>query len=137
MLEVRDKMGKIVNLNLPRYRIPNAEVQLLSPQDLLTTVGGSAKVIQTSSYLLLCLGNGVELQAQYCPCNNLPFLSICDHAPDTKSFWHDAFHITYDDIFAFAAETNVLDGSNVNHQKRNYFCGITNYLMLLSCSCNL
>lgn len=41
-------------------------------------------------------------------------LSICDHAPDTKSFWHDAFHITDDDIFAFAAEKNVLGDCNVN-----------------------
>ena len=31
-----------------------------------------------------------------------------------KSFWHDAFHTTDDDVFAFAAETNVPDGSNVN-----------------------
>jgi len=41
-------------------------------------------------------------------------VSICDHAPDAKSFWHDAFHITDNDVFAFAAEKNVLDESNVN-----------------------
>ena len=41
-------------------------------------------------------------------------LNICDHALAAKSFWHDALHITDDDVFAFAAEKNVLDGSNVN-----------------------
>ena len=112
--KVRDKTGKIVNLDLPGYHIPNAEVRLLSPQVLLSTVGGSAKAVQTTADLILCLGNGVELQAQYCPRSNLPLLSICDHAPDAKSFWHDAFHITDNDVFAFAAEKNVLDESNVN-----------------------
>ena len=112
--KVRDKTGKIVNLDLPGYHIPNAEVRLLSPQVLLSTVGGSAKAVQTTADLILCLGNGVELQAQYCPRSNLLLLSICDHAPDAKSFWHDAFHITDNDVFAFAAEKNVLDESNVN-----------------------
>ena len=87
---------------------------MLSPQVLLSTVGGSSKAIQTTADLILCLGNGVELRAQYCPCSNLPLLSICDHAPDTQSLWHDAFHITDDDAFIFAAEKNVLDESNVN-----------------------
>jgi len=111
---VRDKSGKIVSLDLPGYHIPTAEVRLWIPQVLLTTVRGLAKAVQTSSDLLLCLGNGVELQAQYCHCSNLPLLSICDHAPNTKSFWHDAFHMTDDGVFVFATETNVLDGSNVN-----------------------
>ena len=84
--KLRDKSGKTVNLDLPGYHIPNAEVQLLSSQALLTTVGGLAKAVQTSSDLLLCLANGVELQAQYCPHSNLPLLSICGHAPDKKSF---------------------------------------------------
>jgi len=68
--KVRDKTGKIVNLDLPGYHIPNAEVRLLSPQVLLSTVGGSAKAVQTTADLILCLGNGVELQAQYCPRSN-------------------------------------------------------------------
>ena len=108
--KVRDKIGKIVNLDLPGYHIPNAEVRLLSPQVLLSTVGGSSKAVQTTADLVLCLGNGVELLVQYCPHSDLPLLSICEHAPDAKSFWHDAFHITNDDIFAFAAEKTVLDG---------------------------
>ena len=112
--KVRDRTGKIVNLDLPGYHIPNAEVRLLSPQVLLSTVGGSSKAVQTTADLVLCLGNGVELLAQYCPRSNLPLLSICDHAPDTKSLWHDAFHITDDDAFIFAAEKNVLDERNVN-----------------------
>ena len=104
----------MVNLELPGYHITSAEVRLSSPQVLLSTVDISSKAVQTTADLILCLGNGVELRAQYCPRSNLPLLSICDHAPDTKSFWHDAFHITDDNVFAFAAEENVLDESNVN-----------------------
>ena len=51
----------------------NAEVQLLSPQVLLATVGGSSKAVQTTVDLVLCLGNGIELLAQYCPRSNLPY----------------------------------------------------------------
>ena len=76
--KVRDKTGKIVNLELPGYDIPNAEVRLLSPQVLLTTVGSLARIIQTSADLILYLGNGIELQAQYFPHSNLLLLSICD-----------------------------------------------------------
>ena len=112
--KVRDKTGRVVNLDLPGYHIPNAEVRLLSPQVLLSTVGSSSKAVQTTADLILCLGNGVELRAQYCPRSNLPLLSICDHAPDTQNLWHDAFHINDDDAFVFAAEKNVLDESNVN-----------------------
>ncbi len=36
--KVRDTNGKIVNLDLPGYHMPAAEVQLLSPQVLLATV---------------------------------------------------------------------------------------------------
>ena len=102
--KVRDTTGKVVNLDLPGYHIPSAEVRLLSPQVLLSTVDSSSKAVQTTADLILCLGNGVELRAQYCPRSNLPLLSICDHAPDTKSFWHDAFHVTNDTVCAFAAE---------------------------------
>ena len=108
------KPGDTMNLDLRGYHIPNAEVHVLSPQVLLSTVENGAKAIQTPVDLLLCLGNGVGLQAQYCPRSNLPLLSTYDQAPDKKSFWHDAFHVNDDDIFAFAAEKSVLDERNVN-----------------------
>ena len=60
------------------------------------------------------LNNGRLLRGQYCARSNLPLLSICDHTPDTKSIRHDAFHITDDNIFAFADEENVLNKSIVN-----------------------
>ena len=115
--KVRDKSGNIVNLELMAYHIPNAEVRLLSPQVLLQSCPKEAKNVQTTADILLCLGNGVELQALYCPCSNLPLLSISDKAPESKSFWHNAFHITDNDVFVFAAETNVLDGKNANLSK--------------------
>ena len=37
---VRDKDGGLVNLELPGYHIPKAEIRLLSPQVLLTLAGG-------------------------------------------------------------------------------------------------
>ncbi len=59
--KVRDTNGKIVNLDLPGYHMPAAEVRLLSPQVLLATVGQSARGTITSTDLVLCLGNEVEL----------------------------------------------------------------------------
>ena len=107
--KVRDKTGKIVNIDLPGYHIPNAEVRLLSPQVLLSTVGGSSKAIQTPADLIFCLGNGVELQAHYCPRSNLPLLrSICDHAADIRSFWHDTFDIYDEWLDPNDRERNVL-----------------------------
>ena len=115
--KVRDTSGKIVNLELVAYHIPNTEVRLLSPQVLLQSCPKEAKNVQTTADILLCIDSGVELQALYCPCNNLSLLSISDEAPESKSFWHDAFHITDNDVFAFAAETNVLDEKNANLTK--------------------
>ena len=60
--KVRDTSGKNVNLDLPGYHIPMAEVRLLSPQVFLSTCGKNAKAVQTSADLLLCLGNGAELK---------------------------------------------------------------------------
>ena len=61
--KVRDTKGKVVNLDLPGYHIPSAEVRLLSPQVLLSTVDSLSKAVQTTADLILCLGNGVELRA--------------------------------------------------------------------------
>ncbi len=41
--KVFDTNRKTVNLDLPGYHMPAAEVQLLSPQVLLATVGQSAQ----------------------------------------------------------------------------------------------
>ena len=87
---------------------------IVEPSGTLINSCGSSKAVQTTADLILCLGNGVELCAQYCPCSNLPLISIYDHAPDTQNLWHDAFYINDDDVFVFAAEKNVLDESNVN-----------------------
>ena len=44
--KVRNTSGKIVNLDLPGYHIPMAEVRLLSPQVLLSTCGKNAKLFR-------------------------------------------------------------------------------------------
>ena len=46
---VRDTTGKIVNVDLPGYHIPNAEVRLLSPQVLLSIVDSLSKAVQTGA----------------------------------------------------------------------------------------
>ena len=112
--KVRDTNGKIVNLDLPAYHIDKAEVRLLSPQVLLGTVGSTAKGVLTTADLILCLGNGVDLRARYCPRSNLPLLDIFDEPPLHRSMWHDAFHITGDAVQAYALEKHVLDESNAN-----------------------
>ena len=114
--KVKDKTGKTVFIELPGYHIPKAEVRLLSPPVLLKAVGGSSQGIITPADFVLCLGNGVELRAQYCPRSNLPLLKICDDdAPDIKCFWTKAFHISNEDTFAFtAAENSMLDSDNAN-----------------------
>ena len=54
-----NKLGNNVVLELPGYHIPTAGVQLLSPQVLLTTVGGQA--IQTTTDLKIHLNNRINL----------------------------------------------------------------------------
>ena len=61
---VRDKHGQVVILELPGYYIPSADVRLLSPQVMLSTLGGQA--VQTPTDLSIHLDSGIELVARYC-----------------------------------------------------------------------
>ena len=56
---VRDKHGQVVILELPGYYIPSADVQLLSPKVMLSTLGGQA--VQTPTDLSIHLDSGIEL----------------------------------------------------------------------------
>ena len=76
--KVRNNLSTNVVLELTEYHIPNARVQLLSPQVLLATVGRQAT--QTTRGLHIHLNNGISLVARYCPHSNLPLLSCCKHA---------------------------------------------------------
>ncbi len=56
-LKVHDTNGKMVDLDMPGYHVPEAKVQLLSSQVLLATVGQSAQGTITTADLLFYLGN--------------------------------------------------------------------------------
>ena len=105
---VLDADGQVVNLELPGYHIPAAEVRLLSPQALLRLAGG--KAIQTARDITLKLDNGIHLLSRYCPRSHLPLLPIA-HKTIARSFWSDAFAYSADDAKAF---TTVLEPSNQN-----------------------
>ena len=97
---------------MPGYHIPHAEVRLLSPQTLLSNCDPSTAIgyIRTAD-LTLCLGNGIELQSEYCPRSNLPLLKVCKDTPEQRILWHDAFSRQ---MHSYSASTNVLDSDNVN-----------------------
>ena len=55
--KIRDITGKIVNVDLPGYHIPHAEVRLLSPQPLLSKCDSRAAIgYIRNADLVLCLG---------------------------------------------------------------------------------
>ncbi len=85
-LKVDDANEMIANLDLPAYHMSTAEVQLLTPQVLLATVRQSARGTITTTDLILCLGNEVELQAHYSPCSNLLLLNFYNQTPAQKNF---------------------------------------------------
>ena len=76
MLESLQQTWQQYCTELPGYHTPNAKVQLLSPQVLLTTVGGQA--IPTNADLQIHLNNGINLVVKYCPRSNPPLLSFCN-----------------------------------------------------------
>ena len=103
---VRDANGEIVTLELPGYHIPAAEVRLLSPQVLLSLVGGRS--LQTSANIQFELDNGICMVANYCQKSNLPMLQTST-AIAPRCALSDAFVYS-----AGAAKevTNVLSSSN-------------------------
>ena len=110
---VRDTTGKFVSIELPGYHIENAGVRLLSPQVLLGTASDSAQGVIKKADLVLCLDNGVELRANYCPRSNLPLLPIEDSF-DRQNLWHAAFHSSEQQVVAFSTKSNVLNKENEN-----------------------
>jgi hypothetical protein len=70
--KVEHRAGRIVNLDLPGYHIPGAEVCLLSPQVILSVFGGYTT--QTTQKIEVCLASGLVLDAHLCPRSHLPLL---------------------------------------------------------------
>ena len=86
---VLDTKGKQVTVTLQGYHIPTAEVQLLSPQLLLTNAGGYAH--QTSTKIRVHLDSGETMDAHYCSRTRLPTLQLVNGTPATQSFYTSTF----------------------------------------------
>ncbi len=87
--KVEDCAGRIVNLDLPGYHIPGAEVCLLSPQVILSVFGGHTT--QTTQIIEVCLANGLVLDADLCPQSCLLLFPFVPGGSKLSSFWTYAF----------------------------------------------
>jgi hypothetical protein len=94
--KVEDCAGCVVNLDLPGYHIPGAEVRLLSPQVILLVFG--SHTTQTTQKIEVCLANGLVLDAHLCPQSHLPLLPFVPGGSKLTSFWTYAFAYSANDI---------------------------------------
>ena len=115
--KVCDKLGNNVVLELLGYYIPNTGVWCLSPQVLLTKVGGQAT--QTATDLWIHLNNGISLVERYCPHINLSLLFCCKYA--ASCFWNITFSVSDSKTLSFAANQSVLiqDNNNCLYHQNN------------------
>jgi hypothetical protein len=88
--KVEDVARRVVNLDLPGYHKPDAEVSLQSPQVLLLVFSGHNT--QTKRKVEVCLGNSLVLHAQLCPVSCIPLLPFVPGGRALTSFiWTHAF----------------------------------------------
>jgi hypothetical protein len=106
--KIEDIAGQTITLELPGYHIPGAEVNLLSPQVLLSIFGGHTT--QTKQKVEVCLENGLILHAHLCPRSCLPLLPFVPSDMPT-TFWCDAFAYSAADV---AQTKTILSTANQN-----------------------
>jgi hypothetical protein len=87
--KVEDCAGRVVNLDLPGYHIPGAEVCLLSPQVILLVFEGHTT--QTTQIIEVCLANGLIFDAHLCLQSCLPLFPFVPGGSKLFSFWTYAF----------------------------------------------
>jgi hypothetical protein len=93
--------------------MPHAHVRLISPQVLLTTIGGSS--LQTRHGVEFNLDNGVTLFAHHCPHSNLPLLPLADTIKNVRSFWLNPFGFTSSEFKEInAIKSSLLTANNTN-----------------------
>ena len=110
---LEDIHGSIVKVEVKGYHMPHVDVRLLSPQVLLSTIGGSS--IQTRNGVELNLDNGVNLFAPHCPHSNLPLLPLADTNHNLRCFWSQAFGFNSYEIAAINdIKSSLLNASNTN-----------------------
>jgi hypothetical protein len=96
------------------YHIPHADVRLLSPQIVLSTIGGTS--LQTTNGVKINLDNGIALFAPYCPHSNLPLLLLAKNTSHpNRCSWSCAFGFTLCDSAKInEIKTSLLNASNSN-----------------------
>ncbi len=110
---LEDIHGSIVKVEVNGYHMPHSDVRFLSPQVLLSTIGGSS--IQTRNGVELYLDNGVNLFAPHCLRSNLPLLPLANTNHNVRCVWSQAFEFNSNEIAAINdIKSSLLTASNTN-----------------------
>jgi hypothetical protein len=109
---IQNTHGASVIIELMGYHIPNAEVRLLSPQDLLNTIVG--KAIQTVQGIDIILDNGFNVNAKFCPQINLPLIPLSLKNNRKYCFWNNAFGFEAESFQEINTMKTILHQNNVN-----------------------
>jgi hypothetical protein len=89
---MHDALGTPNQIEILGYHLPKADVRLLSPQVLITIIGG--RLLQTDKEIDISLNNRTNFFAQYCPQSNLPLTPLALHTESSTCFWNAAFGFT-------------------------------------------
>jgi hypothetical protein len=109
---MHDALGTPIQIELLGYHLPKADVRLLSPQVLITTIGGQS--LQTDKEIDTSLNNGINLFAQYCPQSNLPLIPLALYTESSTCFWNAAFGFTANNFKEINAIKSTLLPFNTN-----------------------
>jgi hypothetical protein len=89
---MHDALGIQIQIELLGYHMPKADVRLLRPQVLITTIGG--QLLQTDKGKDIKLNNRINLVAQYCSQSILPTIPLALHTESSNHFWNAACGFT-------------------------------------------
>ena len=106
--------GLTASVEVKGYHIPHADIWLLSPQVVLSTIGGTS--VQTTRGIEIKLNKGIDLFAPYCPHSNLPLLPLAKNTSHShRCFWSRAFGFTLRESAKITEiKGSVLGASNTN-----------------------
>jgi hypothetical protein len=110
---LQDVHGSVVKVEVKGYHMPHADIRLLSPQVLISTIGGSS--LKTRTWVQLYLDSGVTLFAPHCLHSNLPLLPLANTNHNIRCFWSQAFGFNSSEFAAInAIKSSLLIVSNTN-----------------------
>jgi hypothetical protein len=109
---MHNALGTPIQIELLGYHLPKADVRLLGPQVLITTIG--RQLLQADKGIDISLNNGISLFAQYCPQSNLPLIPLALHTESSNCFWNAAFGFTANNFKEINAIKSTLLPFNTN-----------------------